>query len=94
MTQLEAIEKRHSVRAYLDKEIEKEKQALLIEEVEKVHAESGLNIQVFFNDSECFDTNRADYGIFKNCKNYFVLIGKKGLDEEIGYYGQRLVLFA
>ena len=93
MTELEAIKARHSVRSYLDKEIEAEKQALISAEVQKVNDESGLSIQVFFNDSDCFDTNRADYGIFKNCKNYFVLIGKKGMDEEIGYFGQRLVLF-
>lgn len=93
MTEYEALKKRHSVRSYLDKEIEPEKQALILEEVEKVNSESGLNIQVFFNDPDCFDTNRADYGIFKNCKNYFVMIGKKGKDEEIGYFGQRLVLF-
>lgn len=94
MTILEAVEQRHSVRAYLDKEIEKEKQELLISETQKVNEESTLHIQVFFDDPDCFETNRADYGIFKNCKNYFVLIGKKGKDEEIGYYGQRLVLFA
>ena len=94
MTELEAIKERHSVRSYLDKEIEPEKQALISAEVQKVNEESGLNIQVFFNDAECFDTNRADYGIFKNCKNYFVMIGEKGKDEEIGYFGQRLVLFA
>ena len=94
MTELEALKQRHSVRAYLDKEIESEKQQLLKTRVAAVNAESGLNIQVFFNDPDCFDTNRADYGIFKNCKNYFVMIAKKGRDEDIGYFGQSLVLYA
>ena len=94
MTLTEAVEKRHSVRAYLDKEIEKEKQELLIEKTNEVNKISKLNIQVIFNDPDCFETNRADYGIFKNCKNYFVMIGEKGRDEDIGYYGQILVLYA
>ena len=93
MTELEAIKARHSVRSYLDKEIEADKKALICAEVEKVNKESGLHIQVVFDDPDCFDTNRPDYGIFKNCKNYFVMIGKKGMDEEIGYFGQKLVLF-
>ncbi len=32
--------------------------------------------------------------MFRGCRNYFALVGEKGRDEAIGYYGERLVLKA
>ena len=93
----EAIKQRHSVRQYEDLPLAadvKEKLAALVQEC---NAQSGLNIQLICDDSECFNTFLAHYGKFKNANNYFAMVGKKSiekLDELIGYYGQKLVLEA
>ena len=94
MTFLEAIEQRHAVRAFLDKPIEGETLTTLQKAVADGNAESGLHIQLMVNEPEAFQANKTSYGAFKNCKNYFALIGPKGKDEAIGYYGEKLVLLA
>lgn len=94
MTTFELMKQRHSVRSYLDKPIEEEKKKLLKEKVEEVNKKSGLHIQLFTEEPKCFDVNQPGYGIFKDCKNYFAMVGDKGDSEKIGYYGEELVLFA
>lgn len=89
-----AIKNRHSVRQYLEKNIEDEKKELILNEINKINKEVGLNIQVCFEESQAFDTFLAHYGKFENVNNYIVLIGKKGNDELIGYWGEHLVLKA
>lgn len=96
MDLLEAISKRHSVRQYLDKEIENDKIEILESEIKLCNSESGLNIQLLVNEPKAFDTTLAHYGLFHGVKNYIALVGKKSdvLDELCGYYGQRIVLKA
>lgn len=96
MDLLEAIKTRHSVRQYLDKPIEKDKRDVLLKDVEEINKESGLNIQILFDEPECFDSAMAHYGKFNGVNNYIALVGKKSknLDERCGYYGERLVLLA
>ena len=91
---MEAIEQRHSVRQFEDKLIDAETAAKLKAEIDTVNHDSGLHIQLFTDESEAFKGNEPHYGQFSGCKNYFALVGKKGMDEKIGYYGQRLVLYA
>lgn len=90
------IKERHSVRSYLDKEIEKEKVDILNKLINKINEEEKLNIQLVLNDSDVFDKFILHYGRLKNCKNYIALIGKKdsSLDEKVGYYGEKIVLKA
>lgn len=94
MTDLEIIESRHSVRSFMNKEIEAEKLQKLEEEISAINRESGLDFQLFANEPEAFMANRSHYGEFRNCRNYFALVGPKNADSAIGYYGERLVLFA
>ena len=94
MTILEAIEQRHSVRQFEEKAIEPELIAKLNTEIETINRESGLHIQMFNDEPEAFQAGKPSYGQFSGCRNYFALVGKKNKDEEIGYYGQKLVLFA
>ena len=91
---IELMKERHSVRSYLDKQIEEEKVKLLSEKVEEVNKKSGLHIQLFVNEPKCFNVNQPGYGIFKDCKNYFAMVGGKNDSEKIGYSGEELVLFA
>ena len=47
----EAVEKRHSVRQYLDKPIDDEKTQILEKQIEKCNQEGDLNIQLILNVS-------------------------------------------
>lgn len=93
---LEIMKERHSVRQYLDKEIEIEKQSELNELVSKINSENNLHIQIFYNEPKCFSASIAHYGSFKGVNNYIALVGKKSpkLDETLGFYGEMLVLKA
>lgn len=96
MELIEAIKTRHSVRKYTDQPIETAKVATLRGEIEKLNAESGLNIQLVLEEPKCFSSGMWKYGQFSGVKNYFVMAGPKGKEseEKIGYYGEKLVLLA
>jgi len=96
MTLSEAIKARHSVRKYSDQPIETEKVALLRTELDKLNAESGLNMQLVLEEPKAFSSGMWKYGQFSGVKNYFVMAGPKGQDaeEKIGYYGEWMVLLA
>ncbi len=91
---LQAVQARHSVRAYTTKTIEKEKINALQQEINDIKQESTLNFQIVTNDPDAFNTMTAHYGKFSNAVNYIAILGDKseGQDTECGYYGERLVL--
>lgn len=93
---IQAIEQRHAVRSYTDKEIEEDKITALNQEIEKCNRLGNLHIQLILNDPKVFTGFMAHYGNFKNVRNYIALVGQKSpdLDERVGYYGERLVLKA
>lgn len=93
---IQAIEERHAVRSYKDKEIEPEKVEELNQEIEKCNKLGNLNIQLILNEPKAFTGFMAHYGKFNNVKNYIALVAPKtaNLEEHIGYYGERLVLKA
>lgn len=92
----EAIEARHSVRAYKDLPLSKEIVKLLEDELVKLNNEGQLHIRLICNEPKAFQGTMAKYGKFRNANNYLVMAGKKAedLDERIGYYGEHLVLLA
>ena len=92
----EAMKARHSVRAYTDKKIEGEVLFALENKIAEINGESGLNVQLVLNEEKAFGGRMAHYGKFSGVKNYIAMVGKKGSDlsEKVGYYGQKLVLFA
>ena len=96
MTIQEAIETRHSVRAYKDLPLSEEIVKLLEYELVKLNNEGQLHIQLICNEPKAFQGTMAKYGKFRNANNYLVMAGKKAedLDERIGYYGEHLVLLA
>ena len=95
MTLQEAIEARHSVRKYIDKEIPTDVIAVLQDRIAEYNKFGNLNIQLVLNETKAF-TGMLSYGKFSGVKNYLVMVGKKSkdLDERIGYYGEHLVLLA
>lgn len=96
MKMLEQMKQRHSVRQYLDTPIEGDKRAALDEAVARINRETGLHIQIVYDEPSCFDSFMAHYGKFTGVRNYISLAGPKGpgLDEKLGYYGEELVLKA
>lgn len=93
---MEAMEARHSVRAYTDEPVSREAAEELQNLAEYSNAASGLHIQLCLNEPNAFQSNMASYGSFKNVKNYIALVGKKSpeLEEKCGYWGEKLVLRA
>ena len=96
MTIQEAIEARHSVRAYKEQPLNEEIVKLLEDEIVKLNNEGQLHIQLICNEPKAFQGTMAKYGKFRNANNYLVMAGKKSkdLDERVGYYGEQIVLFA
>ena len=96
MTIQEAIEARHSVRAYQDRPLAADVVKAMEEQIAAVNHESGLHIQLIQNEPKAFLGTLAKYGKFRNVKNYLVVAGRKtdDLDERVGYYGEHLVLLA
>ena len=96
MTIQEAIEVRHSVRAYKDQPLSEEIVKVLEDEIVKLNHEGQLHIQLICNEPKAFQGTMAKYGKFRNANNYLVMAGKKAedLDERVGYYGEHLVLLA
>lgn len=96
MTIQEAIEARHSVRAYKDQPLSEEIVKVLEDEIVKLNNEGQLHIQLICNEPKAFQGTMAKYGKFRNAKNYLVMAEKRAedLDERVGYYGEHLVLLA
>ncbi len=96
MTIQEAIEARHSVRAYKDQPLSEDIVKQLEDKIEDLNHEGQLHIQLICNEPKAFQGTMAKYGKFRNANNYIVMAGKKAddLDERVGYYGEHLVLLA
>lgn len=95
MTIREAIDARHSVRAYTTQPIEGETLEALEAEITRVNRLSGLSIRLVRNDPDTIAGLRA-YGAFSNAVNYLALVGPDDdkLYPHCGYWGEHLVLFA
>ena len=96
MTLQEAIQARHSVRAYTGRPLTDEDAQALQEKIEELNHTGQLHIQLIRNEPKAFLGPFAKYGKFRNVTDYLVMAGVKAddLDDRIGYYGEQLVLFA
>ncbi len=86
MTIQEAIEARHSVRAYKEQPLAEDAVKVLEEQIAALNKEQHLHIQLVVNEPKAFKGTLAKYGKFRNANNYIVMAGKKAddLDERIG----------
>ena len=94
MTLQEALHARHSVRQYLEKPIEEEKISQLQALIDECNREGHLHLQLVTNEPVAFSGGMAKYGNFTGISNYIAVIGPKGEDEKMGYYGEKVVLLA
>ena len=93
---LKLMSARHSVRQYLDKPIPEELRRELDACAAELNEQSGLHMQVIYDDPDCFNSRMAHYGRFEGCGNYIAMVGAKApdLEERSGFYGELLVLKA
>lgn len=90
----ETMRCRHSVRKFTDKQIEQEIITKLKREIDMINAVNSFSFALFTDEPEAFKANKPSYGSFSGCRNYFALVAPKGLDEKVGYFGERLVLLS
>ena len=93
---MELMKARHSVRQYENRPVPQEIRVQLDAFTAELNRQSGLNMQILYDEPVCFSSRLAHYGRFENCSNYISLVGKKApdLEERCGYYGELLVLKA
>lgn len=96
MELLDIMKQRHSVRQYQSKKIEENIRAELEVCLAECNEESGLHMQIIYDEPQCFSTMMARYGKFSGVTNYIALVGKntETLEETVGYYGEKMVLKA
>lgn len=89
----EAIQRRRSIRKYLDKEIEASDIKKIEDLIEEINTKSQLHFRIVYDDTKSF-ARMVKYGWFENVKQYIAIYGKndKDLDRKAGYYGEELVL--
>ena len=91
----EAMETRHSVRAYTAQKITGDIKEKLQQMIMQCNRESGLHMQLVLEEPKAFDSFMAHYGKFSGVRNYIAMVGPKNdkLEELCGYYGEKLVLY-
>ena len=96
MTIQEAIQARHSVRAYKGQPLAADVVEVLEEKIRELNEKGHLHMQLIRNETKAFQGKLAKYGKFRGVNDYIVMAGQKSddLDERIGYYGEQLVLLA
>ncbi|MBQ9555145.1 MAG: nitroreductase [Muribaculaceae bacterium] len=96
MTLQEAIQARHSVRAYKEQPLAPAHCRALQEKIDQVNRLGRLHVQLIQDEPRAFQGTLAKYGKFRGVTNYLVMAGVKAddLDDLIGYYGEHLVLLA
>ncbi len=73
MTIQEAIEARHSVRAYKEQPLAEDAVKVLEEQIAALNKEQHLHIQLVVNEPKAFKGTLAKYGKFRNANNYIVI---------------------
>lgn len=93
---VELMKARHSVRQYADRAIPPEVREELDACAAELNRRGGLNMQILYDEPDCFGAALARYGRFEGCRNYIALVGGAApdLEERYGYYGELLVLRA
>lgn len=96
MDLIDIMKERHSVRQYQNRKIEENIRMELAACLDDCNKESGLNLQIIYDEEKCFGTMKAHYGKFSGVTNYIALVGKKSgtLEETAGYYGEKIVIKA
>ena len=93
---IEAIERRISCRAFTQQPVEQEKFEALANMIEQLNAESGLHFQLFGPDNGGTELVLEPKMFAGTPPCHAALVGPAGPipEEQLGYYGEKLVLYA
>lgn len=96
MTEIEAIKERHSVRNYTDKEIEQDKIDQLNELIAKCNEEGNLHLQLCVDAGNTYNRLLNKVMGLGSAPSVIACVGPDDdtIEERIGYYGQKIVIFA
>lgn len=91
-----SIKERHTVRTYAGKAIVGETLTSLQALIDEANTEGKLHIQLVNGKEDAFEDYAIEYGKWVHVTNYLALIGPAtdDLDEKLGYYGEKIVLWA
>lgn len=93
----EAIDTRFSCRAFADKPVEREKFDQLQECIDAINVEAGLNFQLYGpreGGAAAIDMSEGMFAGTVPCYAALVAPDDVVMGEKVGYYGEKLVLFA
>lgn len=96
MTEIEAIRARHSVRSYLPKPIEPDTLEKLRAILDECNRESGLHLQLLEDAGDTFKGIFLKASGLGSAPSAIACVGRdaEDLDERVGYYGEKAVLYA
>lgn len=96
MTEIEAIKARHSVRNYKPDRIEAGKVSLIREKIAEINAEGDLHLQFIEDSGKTYNKLLNRTMGLDSAPSVIACVGKEDdtLEERVGYYGEKLVLFA
>ena len=81
MTLQEAIQARHSVRAYKELPLANKTVRVLVDKITELNQKGRLHMQLIQNEPKAFQGTLAKYGKFRNVNNYIVMAGKKAASQ-------------
>lgn len=96
MNEIDAIRQRHSVRQYKSDRIEDEKVALIKAKIDELNAEGDLHLQFIEDADKTYNKLFNRVAGLGSAPSVIACVGKddQSLDQRVGYYGEKLVLYA
>ena len=73
MTVQEAIQARHSVRAYKELPLADEAVRVLVDKITELNQKGRLHMQLILNEPKAFQGTLAKYGKFRHVNNYIAI---------------------
>ena len=95
ITEKEAILARHSVRSYTDRRIEPDKIAQIQDKIKELNEAGNLNLQLLEDAGSTYNKLLNKAMGLGSAPSVISCVGKdtSDLDERVGYYGEKLVIF-
>ena len=97
MTETEAIRERHSVRNYKPDRIAEEEADKIRAMIDEINRESGLHLQLIDDAGKTYNKLLNRTAGLDSAPSVIACVGNESdgdLDEKVGYYGEKLVLYA
>ncbi len=96
MNEVDLIRARHSVRNFKPEKIKEEKASLIRQKIDELNAEGDLHLQFIEDSGKTYNKLLNRTMGLDSAPSVIACVGKKDdtLEERVGYYGEKLVLYA